>query len=145
MKTTTSYELSFHHAPYIQKNLAELSLPLIPLTVPTREENILINNNKLSEPRRIVVETERPGRDFVVRRDDDCPLQVVQADDRRDTYGQELFRDPLDYLVLSSSEKFVWHINTPENNITDGKMLAEFVGILSNFALSKQLRLKSTD
>ena len=143
MKRATSYELSVHNFTYIHKNLAELDTPEIPLTVPTWDEKLLINSAKLCEPRSIVVEVERPGRDFVVQRKDKQPLQVLQADSRRDMFARELFYDPLDYLALSSNEKFVWHVNTNEENIRDADMLREFVGILSTFALSKQLRLRS--
>jgi len=143
MKSPATYELSLHHFPYIQKNLAELSLRQIPLTVPTCSESLLINSDKRYDPRRIVVDTKRSGRDFIVRREDGFPIQVVEANSRRDTYGQELFYAPLDYLALSNSEEFVWHVNTTDSNITDTHMLTEFVGILSTFALSKQLKLSS--
>lgn len=143
MKTPASYELSVHHFPYIHQNLAELSLSQIPLTVPTRDENVLINSDKIYEPRRLVVETVHPGKNFVIRRDDERSLQVIEADNRRDTYGQELFHDPLEYLVLSCDETYSWRINTSEANIVDTYMLREFVGILSTFALSKQLKLQA--
>ncbi|USN96305.1 MAG: hypothetical protein H6797_04495 [Candidatus Nomurabacteria bacterium] len=143
MKNAASYELSVHSFTHIHKNLAELSLATIPLSVPTRDENLLINSGEIYNPRRIVVETERAGRDFVVRREDSQPIQVVEADDRRETCGQELFYEPLDYLTLSSNEKFVWHVNTTEGNVRDTDMLREFVGILSTFALTKQLRIKN--
>lgn len=144
MRQSSSYELSLHHLGYAQKNLAELCLPAMSLRVPTTNDNILINSENLSEPKPIVIETLRPGAEFVVRRHDQTPIQVVQADDRRETFGQELFHDPLEYLTLSSNEKFVWHINTDQSNVRDPEMLREFVGILSTFALGKQLKLKNT-
>lgn len=141
MKTAPGYELSLHNHVYIQKNLSQLHLPVIPLTVPTSEEKILINSAELCLPRSIVVETEDASSVLTVKRNDEYPIQVNQADERRDTYSQDLFHDPLDYLVLSSTEKFTWHVNTTQDNIKDTEMLREFIGILSTFALGKQLKL----
>lgn len=144
MKSLESHELSLHSFGYIEKNLTQLHVPKIPLTVPTMNENILINSSELHNPRAIVVETDALCRSVLVRRNDKREIQVMQADESRDTYASTLFRHPLEYMVLSQSAKFTWLINTAEDNVNDVAMLREFVGILSTFALGKQTKMKTT-
>ncbi|MCA9334899.1 hypothetical protein KC953_02025 [Candidatus Saccharibacteria bacterium] len=144
MKSRQACELSLHNFGYIEKNLTQLDIPLIPLTVPTLDDNILINCEKLSEPRAIVVEVDALCRSILVRRRDENAMQVMQADRRRDTYAHLLFRDPLEHIMLSKVENYTWLVNTHDDNVNDKYMLREFVGILSTFALSKQVKIKQS-
>mgnify|MGYP000930861776 CR=1 FL=1 len=141
MKTTAGSELSFHSTTYIHDNLSGLYLADIPLSVPTRNGSVLINSPELSDPQQILVQTKEFGADFVIARVDGSPLQVVEADDRRPTYGQELFVRPVPRLGLRCVDRYVWLTNVDTDAVNDMTMMHEFVGILSTFAGIKQAKL----
>ena len=144
MKKAANYELSFHSSMYIHINLSTLHLPEVPLTIPTLNDAILINSPELHEPKRLLVESVKPGSELVISRPDGIPLQVVEADDRRETYAHDLFHDPIPQLGLRCLDLCTWAADVDEVNVKDAGMFREFVGILSVFATNKQVRLKDS-
>lgn len=141
MEKTAGSELSFHSSTYIHDNLSGLYVAQIPLSVPTRDGSILINSPELHDPQRILVETREIGAAFTISRVDESPLQVVEADNRRPTYGNELFVRPVSKLGLRCIDRYTWLTDVDTDDITDMAMMHEFVGIVSTFAGIKQTKL----
>lgn len=141
MEKTAGSELSFHSSTYIHDNLSGLYIAHIPLSVPTKDGSILINSPELSDPQQIAVQTNHIGTDFVIRRTDGSPLQVVEADDRRPTFGNELFVRPIEALGLRCVDRYVWLTDVDTDAVNDMTMMHEFIGILSTFAGIKQAKL----
>lgn len=141
MEKTAGSELSFHSSTYVHDNLSGLYLAEIPLSVPTRAGAILINSPDLHDPHKIVVQTEQPGVAFTIARLDGQPLQVVQADDRRPTYGNELFVNPVNKLGLRCIDRFTWLADVDSDDVNDMVMMHEFIGILSTFAGIKHAKM----
>ena len=129
---------------YIPENLTNLVRPEIPLTIPTLHDNILINSPALHEPRQLHIQTIKPGSQFEITRPDGMPLQVTEADERKDNFGHELLSEPVRRLGLTCLNKFTWQIDVDESDVTinDTYMMREFIGILSGYAWSKQRKLE---
>lgn len=143
MKTTAACEINLDHHRFVDEYLSQLTLPEIPLTVPTLGETILINSPSIDDKRAVVMEIERPGKAFHLRRVDDTPLQVMQADNRRENYAMELFGEPVDNLTYIRINARLWRVDVDPGRVNDNDMLREFTAILSSFALSKQLRIRA--
>lgn len=141
MKKTADYELSFHSSLYIHDNLSSLYLAEIPLSVPTTNGAIMINSPELHDPRRIVIESRADSGDLLIARVDGSPLQVIQADNRRDTYGDTLFAEPIYQLGVKCVDRLLWLADIDAENVNDNEMMHEFIGILSTFAAIKQAKL----
>lgn len=141
MKKTADYELSFHSSTYIHNNLSGLYLADIPLSVPTTAGAILINSPELLDLRRIVVGYQPDTDSLTIARVDELPLQVVQADDRRDTYGNTLFAEPIRQLGIMCVDHYLWLADVDADNVQDNHLMHEFIGILSTFASMKQAKL----
>lgn len=147
MKVSHNSEIELHHQTYIDKNLSELYMERITLSVPLLDGAVLINSPTIVEKGQVVLSAEKPGNDFIIQRvredeNKSTLLQVKEGDDMSPTFGDNLFYAPVASLYLSRRERFLWEVDAPPENIKNLSMLRDFIGILSVFALTKQLKMK---
>lgn len=146
MPLVSNSEVELHHRSYIDKNLNEIYLDEIRLSVPLLENAILINSPTITDKGYVTITTKVPGSDFFIQRfveNKDIPplLQVTEGDNTSNKYGTDLFCAPVSSIRLSRREKFLWDVDTPLDNVNDTNLLRDFIGVLSVFALSKQLKM----
>ena len=117
----------------------------IPLTVPSIDETLLINAAITPEARPIIVKVEEPGKRLTIHRTDVniydrtiMPMQIMEADGRKQNFGHELFAAAVASLTYTRTGNFTWDVNVDEENINDTHMFRDFTGILMNFAWMRQ-------
>lgn len=149
MKARSRTEIELHSFTHIEKNLSNLTIDSLSLTVPIMGDAVLINSPTIDKRGTLTVLSNNPGNNFTIYRSSDSSekhypsLQVVEGDDLSPRYGYEIFYSPVSELNISKREPFLWEVNVPEENIKDPYMLRDFIGILSVFALTKQSKLRS--
>lgn len=148
MKERTKTEIELHSFTHIEKNLSDLTIKSLCLTVPLYGDAVLINSPTINLKGTLTVCSKNPGREFTISRSDGTDrsqplLQVVEGDDLSPRYGDAIFYNPVSELHISKREPYLWDVNVPEENIKDAYMLRDFIGILSVFALTKQTKLRA--
>lgn len=150
MHKTGYHELELHHSTHIERNLSALLIDKMTLSVPILDDAVLINTPDISEQGKLTIKSSGVVNGFEIYRSDlssdiQTPgqlLQVREADERQVNYGVEVFYEPIATLRLSQRARFLWDTNIPNENIRDRHILRNFVGILSVFALAKQLKIQ---
>jgi hypothetical protein len=145
METAAVYELELHHAQHIEARMSALHQSVIPMSVPSIGETMLINAANFTESRPVNIEVEDSGNRITIYRRDmniydraNMPMQIAEADPRNCKFGHELFKVAVNSLTYTRTGNFTWNVDIDEQDINDIHMFREFTGIFTNFAWMRQ-------